>query len=113
VTLHKNTKVANAELIREEAICSTCEKEEPSEKEMSEEGLTINLQPLPSDITETQKEQFLALMSQYSDVIAKDPNDLGRTDITSTLKMQHLSDNELEGSHSHGEKLCRHYYRKC
>ena len=113
VTLHKNKKVANAELIREEAICSTGEKEEPSKKEMSEEGLIINLQTLPSDITETQKEQFLALMSEYSDVISMSPNDLKWYNITSTLKMQHLSDNELEGSHSLGEKLYRLSYREC
>ena len=78
VTLHKNTKIANAELIREEAICSACEKELPRNEELAMEELTINLHnPLPSDVTETQKEQFLALMSQYSDVIAQGPNDLG------------------------------------
>ena len=82
VTLHKNTKIANAELIREEAICSAREKELPRNKELAMEELTINLQnPLPSDVTETQKEQFLALMSQYSDVIVQGPNDLGRTGV--------------------------------
>ena len=82
VTLHKYTKIANAELIREEAICSACEKEIPRNEELAMEELTINLQnPLPSNVTETQKEQFLALMSQYSDVIAQGPNDLGRTGV--------------------------------
>jgi len=82
ITLHKTTKIAVAKLIREEAICSTSEDEPPRDKEMIEEKVAINLQhPLPSDITERQKEQFLAMMSQYSEVIAKGPNDLGCTKV--------------------------------
>ena len=37
--------------------------------------------------SETQKEQFLALLSHYSDVIADGPDDLGHTTV-----MQHLID---------------------
>ena len=63
VTLHKNTKIANVKLIREEATCSACEKELPRNEELAMEELTINLQnPLPGDVTETQKEQFLAIL---------------------------------------------------
>jgi len=78
-TLYKNTKIANAELIREEAICSVCEDRPPRDKEMTKEEVTINLQhPLPSELTEKQKEQFLALMSEYDGVIAQGP---GRTKV--------------------------------
>ena len=45
------------------------------------------LHPLPHNITESQKEQFLALMSHYSYLIAKSFNDLGHTHV-----MQHHND---------------------
>ena len=51
--------------------------------------LDMLLHPLPHDITESQKEQFLALMSHYSCVIAKSSDDLGRTQV-----MQHHSDTD-------------------
>ena len=69
VTLYNNTKIATAELISDEAICSTSE----SEQLTTDLELDILLHPLPHDITESQKEQFLALMSHYSCVIAKIP----------------------------------------
>ena len=75
VTIHRNTKIATAELITEEVICSTSEREQaPTYTE-----LEVLLHPLPHDITESQKEQFLALLSHYSCVIAKNPDDLGCT----------------------------------
>lgn len=64
VTVYKYTKVATAKLITDEVVCSTCEREQPSTE------LDMLLHPLPHDITESQKEQFLALMSHYSCVIA-------------------------------------------
>jgi len=82
VTLYKNTKIANAELNREEAICSACEDGPPRGKEMTKEEVTINFQhPLPSELTEKQKEQFLPLVSAYGDVIAQSPNYLGCTEV--------------------------------
>ena len=83
VTLCKNTKIVTVELISDEAICSTSE----SEQSTTDLELDILLHPLPHDITETQKEQFLALMSHYSCVIAKNSNDLGHTQV-----MQHHID---------------------
>ena len=59
VTLHKITKIASAELIREEAICSVYEKELPQNTALTNGELVIILQsPLPSEITDVQKEQF-------------------------------------------------------
>jgi len=51
-------------------------------KAMTNEVVFIDLQhPLPSNLTDKQKEQFFALMSEYSDIIAQGPNDLGRTEV--------------------------------
>ena len=75
VTVYKNTKIATAELITDKAVCSTCEGEQPSADH------DVQLHPIPHDITKSQKEQFLALMSHYSCVIAKSPNDLGHTQV--------------------------------
>ena len=45
--------------------------------------LSIDLQhPLCSDLTDKQKEQFFALMSEYSDVIAYGQDDLGRAKVS-------------------------------
>ena len=83
VTLYKNTKIATVELISDEAICSTSE----SEQSTTDLELDILLRPLPHDITESQKEQFPALMSHYPCVIAKNSNGLGHTQV-----MQHHID---------------------
>ena len=82
ITLYSNRKVAIAEQINEFTICSAVEGEELT----STEGIThkcelLLAQPLPEDTTEAQKEQFMALFSHYSDVIADNPEDLGRTSV--------------------------------
>ena len=78
-TLYRNSKIAIAEQINESTICSTVKGEEW----VATEGIhhkpeLLLAQPLPKDITETEKAQFIAY---YSDVIAVDPEDLGRTTI--------------------------------
>ena len=78
ITLYENTKITTAELISDEAICSTSK----SEQSTTDLELDILLHPLPHDITESQKEQFLALMSHYSCVIAKNSNDLDHNQVT-------------------------------
>ena len=56
MTLHKNAKVAIAEIIRKEAIC-TASEQESGVKTTNKETLSIDLQhPLPSDLTDKQKE---------------------------------------------------------
>ena len=77
-----------AELITDESISST---EEVAENfNTPEPGLVKDVllqHPLPDELTESQRKQFLSLLSHYSDVIARDPDDLGRTRV-----LQHCID---------------------
>ena len=88
ITLYKNTNIAMAELITDESISST---EEVAENfNTPEPGLVKDVllqHPLPDELTESQRKQFLSLLSHYSDVIARDPDDLGRTRV-----LQHCID---------------------
>ena len=79
VTLYKNSTLAKAELIDQAAICSTLagNGEVPTMEEPDKE-LTLFL---PEDISETQKKQFLALLSQYSEIISGASEDLGHTTV--------------------------------
>jgi len=110
VTLHKNTKLANAKLIREEAISAISQQD--TQRAVTE---IILQSPLPNDITDIRKEQFLSLMANYSDVIAQSPNDLGCTSFTASQiqRMHHLSDNRPDESPSHAEKQFRPCYKIC
>jgi len=82
IILYQNSTLAKAELIDQEAICSTLEEnEEVLTTEQLDKGLTISL---PEDISEAQKKQFLALLSQYSEIISSTSEDLGHTTV-----MQH------------------------
>ena len=79
--------MAKAELIDQEAICSTLEEnEEVLTMEQLDKGLTISL---PEDISEAQKKQFLALLSQYSEIISSTSEDLGHT----TVMQHHIETN--------------------
>ena len=42
-----------------------------------------SINQLPDDVSQTQQDKFLALLSLYSDVIDSDPNDLGHTEVFS------------------------------
>ena len=80
--MYSNSKVAIAEKINEFTICSVVEGEELTSTEGIPHKYELLLaQPLPEDTTEAQKEQFMALFSHYSDVIAGNPEDLGRTSV--------------------------------
>ena len=69
-------------MIREETICCAGEQASDRVETMNKQVESINLQhPLPNNLTIKQKEQFFALMSEYSDVIAQSPDDLGRTEV--------------------------------
>ena len=81
-TLYKNSRIATAEQINESIICQAVEGEEQTFTEGVHENHELVLkQPLPDDITETQREQFIALLSYYSEVLAVDSKDLGRTSV--------------------------------
>ena len=78
ISLYHGTRVAIAELFTEASINAVTEP--PSEKSYSSllESMEIPSQvPLPTDLTETQKDKFLALLSHYSSILAKDDDDLG------------------------------------
>ena len=62
VMLYKNSTIATAKLINDTAICSACESDEELSNEASQKNMSL---ALPDDITETQEEQFLALLSHY------------------------------------------------
>ena len=82
ITLYSNSKVGIAEQINVFTICSAVEGEELTSTEGIPHKCELLLaQPLPEDITEAQKEQFMALFSHYSDVIAGNPEDLGLTSV--------------------------------
>ena len=88
ITLYHGTNVATAKLIEEVSVCGIGEISSPDrsqqvahdKKRMDE----ITIQALlPAELTELQREKFLALLSHYADVMAMDNDDLGRTNILS------------------------------
>ena len=79
VSLYQGTRVAIAELITEASINAVTEP--PSEKSNSSllKSMEIPSQiPLPTDLTETQKDKFLALLSH---ILVKDDDNLGHTNV--------------------------------
>ena len=85
VTLYKNSTLAKAELIDQGAICSTLEENEDIlTMKKPDKELPLSL---PEDISETQKNQFIALLSQNSKIISSTSEDLGHTTV-----MQHHID---------------------
>ena len=79
VSLYQGTKVATAKLITEASISAASE---PLSEKVDYECLEVPLQtPLSADLMKAQKEQFLAVLSHYSDILAKGDNDLGRTNV--------------------------------
>ena len=78
-TLYKNSKIATTKHINEHTICTAREDGTPLTDDVHNDLLTAH--PLPDDITEAQRKQFLALCSLYSDVINGSDKDLGRTNV--------------------------------
>ena len=78
-TLYKNSKIATAEHINDLEVCTT--RENGSTSDDTELNDLLLTHPLPDDITDAQKQQFLALCSLYSDVIASNDENLGRTSV--------------------------------
>ena len=76
-TLYKNSHIATAEQITESIVCQTVKSKELTSTERVNKSHELILeQPLPDDIIEAEREQFKALLSHYSDVIASDSKDL-------------------------------------
>ena len=76
VSLYQGAKVATAELITEASVNAVTEP--PSEKSAMESPKHISLS---TNLLETQNEGFLQLLSHYSDLFAKDNDDLGCTNV--------------------------------
>ena len=83
VTLYEGMKVATADMIEETHINSINEVDAPCEQAVSQQRDVTLLTPLPSKLTDHQREKFLALLSHYEEVLAKFPEDLGCTDVLS------------------------------
>ena len=78
VTLHEDSRVALAEGLNETAICNTTVSDQVKSGDVHDIELA---EPLPDDITNAEREQFLAFLSYYSDVVAANSDDLGRTNV--------------------------------
>ena len=78
VTLHKDSRVALAEGLNETAICNTTLSDQVKSGNVHDIELA---EPLPDDITNAEREQFLAFLSYYSDVVAANSHDLERTNV--------------------------------
>ena len=77
VTVYKGAKIATAELIHDNNICVVMSP--------SKESNVVNkidlAHPLPEDLSQSEREKFLALLSNYVDILATNSNDLGQTDV--------------------------------
>ena len=79
VTLHKDSRAALAEGLNETAICNT------TVSDQVKSGIVHDIElaePLPDDITNAEREQFLAFLSYYPDVVTANSDDLGRTNVS-------------------------------
>jgi len=81
-TLYRHSRIAIAEPISDFNISSTTETGDctPSQESLNSNELLM-VHPLPDDITSTEREQFIALLSHYSEVVAISPKDVGRTNV--------------------------------
>ena len=83
VTLFKGMNVARADLVEDMSINAITENN-CDEAVQGQDQDKVELQgSLPGEFTESQKERFVALLSQFSDVLAASSDDLGRTNILS------------------------------
>ena len=83
VTLYEGMKVATAEIIEETHINNVNEVDTQCGQAATRQRDVILQAPLPSRLTDHQREKFLALLSHYEDILVKFPEDLGRTDVLS------------------------------
>ena len=82
VSLYQGTRVATAELITETSINAVTESLSEEGHSLGHECMEVPLHtPLAAELTEDQREQFLAVLSYYSDILAKTDDDLGRTNV--------------------------------
>ena len=82
-TLYRGTKLANAETVEERNVNVVGNVDATTSSNTSVPVYTDNINQLPDDVSQTQQDKLLALLSLYSDVIASGPNDLGHTQVLS------------------------------
>ena len=83
VTIFKGMKIGKAELIEEvniNAIETNSLNEAPQWPNQDSDGLQLSL---PEELTKVQRDKFVALLSQYSNVVATNNEELGCTSILS------------------------------
>ena len=83
VTLYRGTKLANAETVDERNVNVVGNVDAVTSSNTSVPVYTDSINRLPDDVSQTQQDKLLALLSLYSDVIASGPNDLGHTQVLS------------------------------
>ena len=113
VTLHKNSRVAIAEHINETAICNTTISDQTQSENVHEIELA---EPLPSDISDAERSQFLAFLSYYSDVVAANSDELGRTNILQhhiNTELPHQFASQHGECHFHSEAQSTNFCRIC
>ena len=82
VTLYRGIKLANAETVNQGNVSVVGNVDNLGANRSSPfvaQLHTDSINQLPDDVSQTQQDKFLALLSLYSDVIATDSEDLGRT----------------------------------
>lgn len=77
VTVYKGAKIATAELIHDNNICVVINPPKKSNV-VAEIYLAHHLS---EDLSQSEREKFLALLSNYVDIPATNSNDLGQTDV--------------------------------
>ena len=83
VTLYRGTKLENAETVDERNVNVVGNVDAVTSSNTSVPVYTDSINQLPDDVSQTQQDKLLALLSLYSDVIASGPNDLGHTQVLS------------------------------
>ena len=79
-TLHKGTKLAMAESIDEVSISAV--QEFLLDQPTNSPNLTLHT-PLPDELSQDQRDTFMALLARYSDILVSHAEDLGVTDVLS------------------------------
>ena len=98
VTLYRGTKLANAETVDERNVNVVGNVDAVTSSNTSVPVYTDSINQLPDDVSQTQQDKLLALLSLYSDVIASGPNDLGHTQVLS----HHIGTGDAPPSSSSG-----------
>lgn len=79
ITVYKGTRIATAELLGRDIETVSVVSEEPDVEKEYQSLVEKVMETLPTDLSNTQKEQINALLMKYAHVFATSTSDLGRT----------------------------------